>query len=108
MDFRSLKRALVQITTAFALLVLAFLAYAEFATHSGRAKAEALCKTIPIGTDAALAETAISGTNTDSQLRRSGPDHMGVGFPGAFLDRWFCDVSISGGKVVDNEVRLID
>jgi hypothetical protein len=108
MDFRSLRRTLVQITTAFALLALTFLAYAEFATHSGRAKAEALCKTIPIGTDAALAETTISRASTDLQLRFSSSDLMGAGFHGAFLDRWFCNVAISGGKVVDNEVRLID
>lgn len=108
MDFRSLRRAVVQITTAFILLIAAFLAYAEFATNNGRAKAEALCKTIPIGTNARTAEKEIASADTESRLRFSSAEHMGAGFHGAFLDRWFCNVAISDGKVVNSEVQLID
>jgi len=55
-----------------------------------------------------VAETAIASIDTDPRLRFSSADHLSVGFYGALLDRWFCNVSISGGKVIENEVRLID
>jgi hypothetical protein len=107
-SFKLLWVAFVQIATAFVLLVVVFLGYAGFATHSARGKAEALCKNIPVGTEARVAETAIASIDTDPRLRFSSADHLSVGFYGALLDRWFCNVSISGGKVIENEVRLID
>lgn len=108
MEFRPLKRVIVQITTLIVLLVFGFLAYAAFATHKGQSKAEALCKAIPVGTQAKIAEATISRIDTDKRLRFSSTDKMGAGFHGAFMDRWFCNVSISDGKVVDSEIRLID
>jgi hypothetical protein len=78
------------------------------ATHSARDKAEALCKSIPVGTDARVAETTIASIDTDPRLRFSTENHLGAGFYGAVWDRWFCTVDISNGKVIDNEVRLID
>lgn len=100
--------ALVQIATAFVLLVAVFLGYAGFATHSAREKAEALCKSIPVGTDARVAEAAIASIHTHPRLRFSIENRLGAGFYGAVWERWFCTVAISEGKVIENEVRLID
>lgn len=107
-SFKLLWVALVQIVTVFVLLVVVFLGYAGFATHSARGKAEALCKSIPVGTEARVAETAIASIDTDPRLRFSSENRLGAGFYGALLDHWFCTVSISDGKVIENEVRLID
>ncbi len=108
MDFRQLKRTFVQITSMFVLLIAAFLAYAEFSTHRGRAKAEALCNAIPIGTNVKAAEASIASTETDELLRFSSPTHMGAGFRGAFMERWVCKATISKEIVIQKEVRLID
>lgn len=108
MKLRLLKLALVQVATALVLLVATFLAYAELASHSGRAKAEALCLTMPVGSDVKVAEAAIASADIDSRMRFSSTERMGGGFHGAFLDRWFCYVAISEGKIVGTEVRLID
>ncbi|MES2949465.1 MAG: hypothetical protein V4858_13070 [Pseudomonadota bacterium] len=108
MNLRYLKRALVQIATLFVVLVAAFLACAAFATHSGRTKAEALCTTVPVGTNARTAEIAFASADTDAWLRFSKPDQIGAGFHGAFMERWMCNVAISDGKVVGNEGRLVD
>lgn len=107
-SFKLLWVAFVQIVTGFVLLVAVFLGYAGFATHSARGKAEALCKSIPIGTEARVAEAAMASIDTNPRLRFSSEDHLSTGFYGALLDRWFCNVSISDGKVIENEVRLID
>jgi hypothetical protein len=55
-----------------------------------------------------VAETTIASIDTDPRLRFSTENHLGAGFYGAVWDRWFCTVDISNGKVIDNEVRLID
>lgn len=108
MDFRQLKRTLVQITTLFVLLIAALLAYAEFSTHRGRAKAEALCNAIPVGTNVRAAEASIANAETDELLRFSSATHMGASFRGAFMERWVCNATISNEVVMRNEVRLVD
>ena len=47
MDFRSLRRAVVQITTAFILLIAAFLAYAEFATNNEELRLKHFARPFP-------------------------------------------------------------
>lgn len=107
-SFKLLWVALVQIVTVFVLLVVVFLGYAGFATHSARGKAEALCESIPVSTDAGVAATAIASIEIDPRLRFSSEDHLSAGFYGAAWERWFCTVHISDGTVIENEIRLID
>lgn len=108
MHLRPLKRALVQLATTLAVLVGAFFVYGSFATHQGKKKAEALCETMPVGTDERTARAAIAAADTGSGRRFFEVDRASVAFQGAFLDRWLCTVAISNAKVVSNEVRLID
>lgn len=108
MDFRQLKRTLGQITTLFVLLIAAFLTYSGFSSHRGRAKAEALCNAIPVGTNVRAAEASIASAETDELLRFSSSNHMGAGFRGALMERWVCNATISKEIVIENEVRLID
>jgi hypothetical protein len=92
----------------FVLPIASFLAYAEFSTHRGRAKAEALCNAIPVGTNVRAAEASIASVETDELLRFSSETHLGAGFRGAFTERWVCNATISQEMVIQNEVRLID
>ena len=109
MDSRLLERALIQIATFFVLLTGLFFGYAEVATYRGKSKAEALCKAVPIGSSAESAKAIILKFEIDPKLNFSSEDQLSVGFRGAFMiERWYCNLKVSNGKVVANEIRLVD
>ncbi len=105
---RLLKVVIVQIISVFVLFFIVFLAYCAFTTRAANKRAEALCLSVPRGSNVDVAMKAIRAADTEPRLRHLSPDSPGAGFRGAFVERWYCSFTISGNKVIDHEVRLID
>jgi hypothetical protein len=108
MPLRLLKVAAVQIVTLFFLGVVAFFAYAVFASNNAKSKAEAVCNSVAIGAGIDVAAKVIEGVEAEARLRSASPEFLSVGFRGAFVERWSCSFKISDGKVAAHEVRLFD
>jgi hypothetical protein len=90
------------------LLVVGLLSYVGIATHHAKSQAEEICTSIPIGTTESAANMALSHEKSDSHLWHSSPTLLSIGFKGAFVERFFCNIQIKDGKVVSSEIRLID
>jgi hypothetical protein len=103
-----MSRAIVQIATAVAVVAASLLAFAAYATHSAKSNAEAICHLLPSGIDAQRIPEIVAHAKIDPDLRTSSENQISFGFRGAMLDRWFCNVSLSGGEVVGQEVHLVD
>ena len=108
MQLRLLKVAIVQIVTLFLLCVVAFIAYAEIASVRAKSKAEAVCNSVVIGSSIDVATKAIEGTETEKRLLSVSPEFLSIGFRGAFVERWHCNLRISDGRVAAYEIRLLD
>lgn len=108
MHLRLLKVAAVQIGTLFFLVIVAFFAYVAIASGSAKSKAEAVCNSVVIGSGIDVATKAIEGTETEARLRSVSPEFLSVGFRGAFVERWHCNLRISDGRVAAYEIRLLD
>jgi len=107
-QLRLIFRALVQIATAFFLIVALFVGYVWFATNNAQSKAEAACNAAPIGTSQEKVMATIGSIDADPRLGSSSSEFISVGFRGAIMDRWFCNIQLSEGMVVNHEVRLLD
>ena len=108
MQLRLLKVAAVQIGTLFFLVIVTFFVYGAIASNSGKSKAEAVCNSVAIGSGIDVATKVIEGTETEARLRSVSPDFLSIGFRGAFVERWYCNLRISDGRVVAYEIRLLD
>lgn len=108
MQLRLLQRALVQIAAALVVTIVLIVGYVWIETDSAKSKAEAVCQSIPIGTSYEKALAEIVRVKTEPHLRTTSPDFLSVGFRGAAMDRWFCGIRISGGRVAGHEIRLLN
>jgi len=86
-----------------------FFGYLYTANHLAQSRAENICQSISIGMSMAEARDLVFHADADPQLKYEiDNQYLSVGFHGAFLDRWTCNVSVNAGKVVSREVRLLD
>ena len=108
MQLRLVKIALVQIATLLIFLAALFCGYVWFKTESAKSKAEAVCQSIPVGTSYESALATMVSIEVEPRLRTASPDFLSVGFRGAMMDRWLCNVQISDGRVASQEIRLLD
>jgi len=100
------RRAAVQSLVAALIVVSLFFAYASIATHLGRSRAEAVCASVSVGMSADAAQEVLRAA--DPAVRQVSNGFLAVGFKGAFLDRWMCNLRTAGGRAVEREVRLVD
>jgi hypothetical protein len=109
MKARLVVRAAVQVFTVIVLFFGAFLGYGHVASARAEAKAEHACAQMRVGVSSAAALNTVNGLDVNPRLRLISAEDIAVGFEGAFLiEKWFCNVHISEGRVVSNEVRLLD
>jgi hypothetical protein len=92
------------------ILVIALVAYLSFATQSAESQARTLCREIQIGMsrEQALRIVQQSASATEPKLIHIDNDWISVGFKGAIMDRWMCNVKIQQGKITRSEIRLLD
>lgn len=102
------KRAVVQVITTFVVAAAAFIGYSGITTDRARSKAEEVCRIVPAGANASAVEEVVAGSRIEPELHSQTERQISYGFHGAFLERWFCNVSLSEGKVVGQEVHLVD
>jgi hypothetical protein len=106
MKARLAIRAAVQVLTAIALFFGALLGYGYVASSRAEAKAKNACARMPVGISAASALSTAQGFEANPRLRFIAAEDISVGFEGAFLiEKWFCNVHLSAGRVTSNEVR---
>ena len=99
MQTRLVKRAVIQISTAIVTLVLTFFVYVFWASSRGEQSATNACASLPVGMPFPEAVAIVTRMDVKPQLRFMSNDEISVGFEGALMDRWFCNVSAVDGKV---------
>jgi hypothetical protein len=107
MKLRLLKIALVQLITAAIIIVVIFFAYTSYISSRAKLKAQSVCNSIPIGMAAKDAEK-IAFKSAEHHLLFTSNAQISVGFRGALMERWFCDLELKQEKVAGHEIRLID
>jgi hypothetical protein len=108
MTFHRIGIAIVQIAFALVVAVVAFLAYAGITTHRASANAADLCKKVHIGQDARSAEATLLGGAGDFVIGGMSSGELGIGYKGAFVEKWFCHVSFVDGRVSKVETIHLD
>lgn len=104
-----LKRSAVQLGAAVLLLAVVFMGYGFSASSRAESRAREVCAQIPNGISSTAALVTAEKLDVDPRLKLISSDGIAVGFEGAFLiEKWFCNVRLSDGKVVESEVRLLD
>ncbi|MGE5490480.1 MAG: hypothetical protein ACM31P_04260 [Actinomycetota bacterium] len=108
MQLRSLQHALAQIAAVIVVMTALLAGYVWLETDSAKSKAEAVCQRIPVGTSYEMAFAEIARIDAEPRLRTTSSDFLSVGFRGAAMDRWLCNLRISDGRVAGHEIRLLD
>jgi hypothetical protein len=103
-----LKKTFVQIVAVLLSFIFLFIGYGSITSKYAKSKAEEVCTSIPVGTSSDTAVKTIQQIDTDPKLILLSPNMISVGFRGAFLDRWFCNLSIDQDRVISGEIRLLD
>jgi len=89
------------------LFLLAWLAYGRIATNRALAKAEAVCREVPVGASIEVAKKAALAEETEPHLRTIADDFILVGFTGGGHDVRYCSLRGADGKVVSRRVGMV-
>jgi len=99
---------LVQIALTSLAFAVLFLIYAGITTGRATSHANELCKTVRVGQEANLAQATLLSGSGDFVRGNIASGQIGIGYKGAFAEKWFCNASFADGKVVKVEVRHLD
>jgi hypothetical protein len=108
MNLHELKRAVLQILALLLFLLAIFLGYSHWATSRGEGNARSACNAIQVGMPVAEAEKVATKVSENPRLLRISEGFTSVGYEGAFVDKWLCNVRSTNGHVTELEVRLLD
>ncbi len=112
MSFILFKRASVQIVTTMIVIlimvVVVLCSYVPISNRSAHTKANNACNSIDLRQSRVFAALTLSQVSADFPLRIFDSDTMRVGFKGAFVEKWFCNVTVANDRVVSKVVRHFD
>ena len=108
----TLSKMAIRLSTGTALALLAFFAYAFIANSSAETKAINFCSAFPVGSkstvEAILSDAALKNADKKSSYKREDTEDTIAMWRGAFMERWYCNISIKNGKVTENRINYLD
>ena len=91
------------------LVAAGFFGYLEITTDLAERDARNFCEAVPMGASAqdVLSRAASAGAASDLTMNLQ-DTAVSVGWHGAFLDRWYCNLGLDGNRVVKKDVHFLD